>query len=127
MRKLLHQFETQVSTLLFHNICTTVRFNVQHMFAPRDTDLLLGATKQRQLVIWQHNKMGAYRAFKKHEDWVESLIVVNTTVNGQHCEEIFSAGADGLVLRWQLDSEQNCDIYQCIVSMSWPSCKTCTV
>jgi WD40 repeat protein len=91
------------------------RFNVLHMFAPRDTDLLLGATKQRQLVIWQHNKMGAYRAFKKHEDWVESLIVVNTTVNGQHCEEIFSAGADGIVLRWQLDSEQNCDIYQCIV------------
>ncbi len=27
------------------------------MFAPLDTDLLLGATKQRQLVIWQHNQV----------------------------------------------------------------------
>ena len=96
-----------------------------NLFAPLDTDLLLGATKQHQLVIWQHNPTGAYRAFKKHNDWVESLIVVNTMVNGQSCEEIFSAGADGIVLRWQLDQEQNCDIYQCIVRRTltvphWP-------
>ncbi|GAX81669.1 hypothetical protein CEUSTIGMA_g9097.t1 [Chlamydomonas eustigma] len=93
------------------------RFNVLHMFAPLDTDLLLGATKQRQLVIWQHNQVGSYRMFKKHSDWVESLIVVNTTINGLSCEEIFSAGADGIVLRWQLDTEQNCDVYQCVVSV----------
>ena len=61
--------------------------------------------------------MGGYRAFKKHDDWVESLTVVNTTVNGKTFEEIFSAGADGIVHRWQLDSEQNCDVYKCIVSM----------
>ncbi len=54
--------------------------------------------------------------FKKHADWVESLIVVQTTINGLSCEEIFSAGADGIVLRWQLDTEQNCDVYQCVVS-----------
>lgn len=43
-------------------------------------------------------------------------MVVQTTVNDQPCEEIFSAGADGKLLRWQLDAEQNCDIYECIVS-----------
>ena len=79
--------------------------------------MLFGSTKQRELVIWQHNQMGGYRAFKKHDDWVESLIVVNTTVNGKSYEEIFSGGADGIVHRWQLDSEQNCDVYQCIVSI----------
>ena len=39
-----------------HALC---RFNVTHMFAPLDTDLLLGATKQRQLVIWQYNQVGS--------------------------------------------------------------------
>lgn len=29
-------------------------------------------------------------------------------------EEIYSCGADGKVLRWALDVEQNCDIYQCL-------------
>lgn len=60
--------------------------------------------------------MGGYRAFKKHDEWVESLVVVNTVVNKHNCEQIFSAGADGMVLRWQLDMEQNCDVYECIVS-----------
>jgi len=90
------------------------RFKVQHMFAPLGTDLLLGTTKQRQLVIWQYNQMGAYRMFTKHEDWAEALVVVPTTINDQPCDEIYSAGADGVVLRWQLDAEQNCDIYECI-------------
>lgn len=57
--------------------------------------------------------------FRKHEDWVEALVVVHTTVHEQPCEEIFSAGADGKLLRWQLDVEQNCDIYECIVSGLW--------
>ena len=30
--------------------------------------------------------------------------------------EIFSASADGKVLRWQLDADENCDIYECVVS-----------
>lgn len=54
--------------------------------------------------------------FKKHDDWVEALAVVTTTLTEQPIEEIFSAGADGKLLRWQLDVEQNCDVYECIVS-----------
>jgi hypothetical protein len=38
------------------------------------------------------------------------------TQQAADAEEIFSAGADGKVLRWQLDAEENCDIYVCIVS-----------
>jgi hypothetical protein len=37
------------------------RFRVTHLFAPLGTDLLLGATFKRQLVVWQHNKQAAYR------------------------------------------------------------------
>lgn len=54
--------------------------------------------------------------FKEHSDWVEALVVADTSQTEVPCEEIFSAGADGKVLRWQLDVEQNCDIYECIVS-----------
>lgn len=61
-------------------------------------------------------QMGAYRMFRKHSDWVECLVVVKITINGQTSEEIFTAGADGVVLRWLRDTEQNCDIYQCVVS-----------
>jgi len=54
--------------------------------------------------------------FREHNDWVEALVVVQAGSSDQPCEEIFSAGADGMLLRWQLDAEQNCDIYECIVS-----------
>lgn len=90
------------------------RYHVTHMYAPLGTNLLLGSTKNHQLVIWQHNKQGAYRTFHRHADWVESLVVVRTRIGGHECEELFTAGADGIVMRWQLDSEQNCDVYQCI-------------
>jgi hypothetical protein len=36
------------------------------------------------------------------------------TINGQPSEELFTAGADGMVLRWLQDTEQNCNIYQCV-------------
>ena len=65
-------------------------------------------------------QMGAYRMFRKHSDWVECLVVVKITINGQTSEEIFTAGADGVVLRWLRDTEQNCDIYQCVVSRGVP-------
>lgn len=94
---------------------------VDTMFAPPGTDLLLGSTKQRQIVLWQHNSMGAYRTFRKHDDWVEAVVVVKPAPAPDAEpdaeppeEEIYSAGADGKVLRWALDVEQNCDIYQCV-------------
>lgn len=37
------------------------RFNVEYMYAPMGTDMLLGASKQKQLIMWQYNHMGAYR------------------------------------------------------------------
>jgi len=54
--------------------------------------------------------------FSEHADWAEALVVVHTMVNDIEVEEIFSAGADGKLLRWHLDVEKNCDIYECIVS-----------
>ncbi|KAG2444756.1 hypothetical protein HXX76_001500 [Chlamydomonas incerta] len=97
------------------------RFNVEYMYAPMGTDMLLGASKQKQLIMWQYNHMGAYRTFRKHEDWVEGVIVVTPSKEQPDDEdeevppdEIFSCGADGKVLRWQLDVEQNCDVYVCV-------------
>jgi hypothetical protein len=36
--------------------------------------------------------------------------------DSDHAPEIFSADADGKVLRWQLDADANCDVYECVVS-----------
>ncbi|GFH06432.1 uncharacterized protein HaLaN_01062 [Haematococcus lacustris] len=86
------------------------RFRVTTLFAPLHTDLLLGATAKRQLVVWQHNKQAAYRQVfigMNHADEVEDA-------RPPAQEEIFSGGADGKVLRWQLDAEENCDIYVCV-------------
>lgn len=37
------------------------RFRVSLLFTPLGTDMLLGATRTGQLIIWQHNKQAAYR------------------------------------------------------------------
>lgn len=37
------------------------RFKISLLFTPLGTDLLLGGTYQKQLVIWQHDKTAAYR------------------------------------------------------------------
>lgn len=55
-----------ISSLKRHALC---RFNVTHMFAPLDTDLLLGATKQRQLVIWQYNQVSSISWDIQKEGW----------------------------------------------------------
>ncbi|MEW5312499.1 MAG: hypothetical protein WDW38_004130 [Sanguina aurantia] len=89
------------------------RFKVDHMFAPAGTDLLLGTTRTHQLVIWQHNRAGTYRTFKRHDDWVEGVLVVpSTAADGRQPDDIFSCSADGKVLHWALDVEQNCDVYK---------------
>jgi len=90
------------------------RYNITHLFAPHGTELLFGATRHRQLVFWQYNPMAAYRSFTSHNEWVEALAVVKVTVNGVPSEELFTASADGMVLRWLQDTEQNCNVYQCV-------------
>ncbi len=37
------------------------RFKVTLLFTPLGTDLLLGGTHHKQLVIWKHDKTAAYR------------------------------------------------------------------
>lgn len=37
------------------------RYNIDYMYAPPGTDMLLGSSRQRQLIMWQYNHMGAYR------------------------------------------------------------------
>ncbi len=37
------------------------RYNIDYMYAPPGTDMLLGSSRQRQLIMWQYNRMGAYR------------------------------------------------------------------
>eukprot|EP00201_Polytomella_parva_P021851 CAMPEP_0175043714 /NCGR_PEP_ID=MMETSP0052_2-20121109/3361_1 /TAXON_ID=51329 ORGANISM="Polytomella parva, Strain SAG 63-3" /NCGR_SAMPLE_ID=MMETSP0052_2 /ASSEMBLY_ACC=CAM_ASM_000194 /LENGTH=378 /DNA_ID=CAMNT_0016306845 /DNA_START=48 /DNA_END=1181 /DNA_ORIENTATION=- len=55
------------------------RFNVSLLFAPDGTEILLGASKQRQIILWQFNRMGAYRIFKNQSAWLEGMIVTCNT------------------------------------------------
>lgn len=53
------------------------------------------------------------RVFQAHDDWVEGLLVCEQA----DCQEVpdqafFSYSADGHVCSWDLDTEQNCDVYR---------------
>ena len=70
----------------------------------------------RQFADHLYPTYAQHSMFREHTGWIEAMAVVQTTLNDRTVEEIFSAGADGKLLRWQLDTEQNCDVYECIVS-----------
>lgn len=94
------------------------RFRVEMMYAPAKTDLLLGATHLKEIVVWQYNPMAAHRVFRRHVDWVECVLVVRLKPEEEPgCDHIFSASADGKILHWQLDAEQNCDVYSILEEM----------
>lgn len=52
--------------------------------------------------------------FSHHDDWVEGVIV---TKEGDDLldERFFTHSADGKVAHWELDAEQNCDVYRLVV------------
>lgn len=56
-----------------------------------------------QVVVWKANPASAHRVFFGHEDWCESLVVVNRGTPTMPDEVIYSAGANGKVHKWELD------------------------
>jgi hypothetical protein len=57
--------------------------------------------------------------FRAHEDWVEGLLVCQGSSGQDTFEQsLFSFSADGHVCSWELDAEQNCDVYRLVVSMA---------
>ncbi|WIA17403.1 hypothetical protein OEZ85_014259 [Tetradesmus obliquus] len=89
---------------------------VELLYAPPGSDLVLAGTAQRQLVVWQYNPHAAHRVFRAHEDWVEGLLVCQGSSSSQDTfdQSLFSFSADGHVCSWELDAEQNCDVYRLV-------------
>jgi hypothetical protein len=69
-----------------------------------------------------------FRVFNAHEDWVEGLLVCQGSSGNQDAfdQSLYSFSADGHVCSWELDAEQNCDVYRLVVSVTaamlacWP-------
>jgi hypothetical protein len=58
------------------------------------------------------------RVLNAHEDWVEGLLVCQGSNGNQDAfdQSLYSFSADGHVCSWELDAEQNCDVYRLVVS-----------
>lgn len=55
------------------------------------------------------------RVFCDHLDWVEGVLVCQPKENA-YDQAFLSFSADGHVCCWELDAEQNCDIFRVMVS-----------
>lgn len=87
-------------------------YAIQKLHQAPGTDVVIGMTAQRQLVLWRYNPSAAHRVLNGHRDWVECLTVVRRDEDGG-TPNVFSAGSDGLIFRWQPNSELNTDLYTC--------------
>jgi len=87
-------------------------FDIKKLHQASGTDIVVGITTSRQLVIWKHNPFAAHRVLRGHQDWVEAIIAV-TRKEDLGVPHVFSAGSDGLLLHWQPNSELNTDLYSC--------------
>lgn len=61
----------------------------------------------------------AARVFRGHADWVEGLAVAGGGSADLFDQGFYSFSADGHVCSWELDAEQNCDVYRLVVRASW--------
>ncbi|GMH37514.1 hypothetical protein BSKO_05387 [Bryopsis sp. KO-2023] len=86
------------------------QFSVNLMFVPPKTDLVMAATREKQIVVWRYNRSGAYRVFRNGDEWVEHVLIIPIGT-GAGYQRIFTCGTNGRLLHWKLDAEQNCDVY----------------
>ncbi|KAK3240375.1 hypothetical protein CYMTET_49778 [Cymbomonas tetramitiformis] len=87
-------------------------FSIHKLHQVPQSDLVVGITAHRQLVLWRYNPAAAFRVLNAHRDWVESLVVVHRREDPS-AAQVFSAGSDGLILRWIPNSALNTDLYTC--------------
>eukprot|EP00891_Asterochloris_glomerata_P008102 jgi/Astpho2/8102/fgenesh1_pg.00120_%23_63_t len=83
---------------------------VTKLLHPHDSDIVVAITRDRSLVVWRHSTASAYRVFKARAAWLETVSVVHSAATNACC--IFVGCADGYVQRWDLDSEQNVEVYK---------------
>ena len=47
------------------------------VFHARDTDVAIGLTTDREIIVWRYNNFGPHRVLRGHSDWVETVIVAH--------------------------------------------------
>lgn len=72
-------------------------------------------TTDRKIVVWKFNPCAAFRTLEGHRDWVEDVILVRRREDPAREDslemQIYSAGSDGVLLRWASTSSANGDLY----------------
>uniref|UniRef100_A0A7S3DAN8 Guanine nucleotide-binding protein subunit beta-like protein n=1 Tax=Palpitomonas bilix TaxID=652834 RepID=A0A7S3DAN8_9EUKA len=81
-------------------------WRVQKLFSMNDTKEVIGTTNLRQLIIWRYNPCAATAILKGHNDWVELLCY-----SPVRPMQVFSLGADSLILRWESTSQLFAHLY----------------
>ncbi|KAK9831951.1 hypothetical protein WJX81_002208 [Elliptochloris bilobata] len=76
---------------------------------PAGTDVLLGWTCARELVLWRYNPAAAHRVFATGVEGVECMVVAE---DGGGSFQVFTGNSRGAITNWQLDSEQNVEVYR---------------
>ncbi|KAL0052582.1 hypothetical protein WJX82_004239 [Trebouxia sp. C0006] len=84
--------------------------HVTQLRQPPDSDVVIACTAKRQLMMWHYSPGAAFRTFTARQTWMEAVLVVQP-VEGEP-SVIYSACADGHVLRWELDADLNADSYR---------------
>jgi WD40 repeat protein len=86
-------------------------------FCPQaqQSDTVVAVTTDRKLVVWKFNPCAAFRTLEGHRDWVEDMILVRRREDPAQEDslttQVYSAGADGILLRWAATTSANGDLY----------------
>jgi len=88
-------------------------FSMQKLYQPPATDVVVGVTTNRQLVIWHHNPAAVFRVINGHQDWIETMCVVQPNEGEPKNIDVFSAGCEGSIFRWQPNNKMNTDLFSC--------------
>ncbi|KAL3157712.1 hypothetical protein ABBQ32_012143 [Trebouxia sp. C0010 RCD-2024] len=84
--------------------------HVTQLRQPPGSDVVIACTAKRQLMLWRPNPGAAFRTFTARPTWMEAVLVVPQPDSEPSI--VFSACADGHVLRWELDADLNADSYK---------------
>lgn len=85
--------------------------SMQKLWYFHSTKEIVATTAARDIVYWRYNPTAALRVLHGHKNWVEVLAV--TSPPGPAIPELFSAGMDKIVKKWELGTKFNPDAIYC--------------
>ncbi|KAI5063504.1 hypothetical protein GOP47_0022051 [Adiantum capillus-veneris] len=57
--------------------CSFRRLPLCKVFHASDTDVAIGLTTEREIIVWRYNQFGPHHVLQGHSDWVEAIVVAH--------------------------------------------------